>query len=374
MRPITLSRSIYRDLREAETNPRADEVHLSAAIDWLYRTQDVTDTGGSAAYYSLLTGWAGPYPETTGYIAPTLYDYATITESSRARNRAEKMATWLLETQLESGAFPSGTDPDPDTDPSVFNTGQILFGLVRAFRETGDDRFLDAVERAARWLVDVQHDEGYWDRFDYRGNIHSYCSRVAWALIEAYDVSGDDTYRDAAVGHLDWVASTQTDTDWFEYAAFSPDEVPYLHTIAYTTRGLLEAGIRLEDDSMVSTAAATADRLLECRDRNGPLRGAYDRKWTGSDYYCLTGNAQTAIIWLRLYEYGGEKRYLEAANAEIAFLKTHHLLDGPAPIQGAIGGSSPIWASYMRLRYPNWATKFFADALLTKMGLTGGGQ
>ncbi|MGF1595582.1 MAG: hypothetical protein ACFCVK_01410 [Acidimicrobiales bacterium] len=42
----------------------------------------------------------------------------------------------------------------------------------------------------------------------------------------------------------------------------------------------------------------------------------------------------------------------------------HQALDGPPEIRGAIKGSHPIWGRYAPLGYPNWATKFFLDALL----------
>jgi len=246
-----------------------------------------------------------------------------------------------------------------------------LLGLVRAFRETGDERFLDAAERAGRWLVNIQHDEGYWDRFDYRGEIHSYCSRVAWALLEADTVLDGNPFREQAQIHLKWVRSVQTDEDWFEYAAFSPDEVPYLHTIAYTVRGLLEGGLALDDEQLVAVATATADRLLALGE--SPLAGAYDRSWGGRRFYCLTGNAQTAAIWLRLYDHTGDEQYLQAATEELDFLKTQHHLSGPNQLRGGLKGSHPVWGAYMRLRYPNWATKFFCDALLSRIRLANDG-
>jgi uncharacterized protein YyaL (SSP411 family) len=237
---------------------------------------------------------------------------------------------------------------------------------VRAARETDEQRFLDATERAGSWLVEVQHANGYWDRYDYRGEIHSYCSRVAWALLEAYDETENDTFAESAVDHLEWVTAVQMETDWFEFAGFSPDEVPYLHTIAYTVRGLLEGGLMLDDERFVTAARATADRLLDRRHEYGPLLGAYDRNWNGRGYHCLTGNAQMALVWLALYDRFGERRYLDGATAELEFLKTHQSLDGPTPIQGAIKGSHPVWRPYMRFRYPNWAAKFFADALIKR--------
>jgi hypothetical protein len=33
-------------------------------------------------------------------------------------------------------------------------------------------------------------------------------------------------------------------------------------------------------------------------------------------------------------------------------------------VRGAIAGSAPIWGAYSRFEFPNWAAKFFADALM----------
>jgi hypothetical protein len=33
-------------------------------------------------------------------------------------------------------------------------------------------------------------------------------------------------------------------------------------------------------------------------------------------------------------------------------------------VRGALKGSHPIWGGYLFGTYPNWATKFFMDALL----------
>jgi uncharacterized protein YyaL (SSP411 family) len=370
MRPDTLTRAIYRDLRGKQTTPRSDEEHLSAAIGWLYRSQDVTEDGGSAAHYSLLTGWEDSYPETTGYIIPTLYDYADYIGSEEPRRRAEEMAEWLLNIQLSSGAFPAGIGADTSSGPSVFNTGQIIFGLIRTYHETGNVAYLDAAKRSGDWLTDVQHENGYWDQFDYRDEVHSYCSRVAWALLEIYPITNNDIFYRSAVRHLEWVSSRQTDTDWFKNAGFSPNEAPPLHTIAYTVRGLLESGIQLNNDEFVSTAKATADQLLECHQHQGPLKGVYDQAWRGKNFHCLTGNAQVVLIWQRLYEWLNDEQYLNAARNEISFIKRNHTIDDTVNIQGGIKGSHPIWGEYMRLRYPNWSVKFFVDCLINNINMT----
>ena len=47
--------------------------------------------------------------------------------------------------------------------------------------------------------------------------------------------------------------------------------------------------------------------------------------------------------------------------------RNQRLNDTNAAIRGGIAGSAPIWGSYSRFEYPNWATKFYADALMMEM-------
>lgn len=365
MRIFDLPSAIGRDLLGIKTEPKSDEEHLEAAIQWLYRSQDVTDCGGSAAYYSLFTGWSGPYPETSGYIIPTLYDYAEYADSDEARQRAEQMARWLLELQFESGAFPEGVDPGPNAGPSVFNTGQILFGLIRAYEETGDETFRQAAEDGADWLVSVQHPDGFWDRYDYLNERHSYCSRVAWALLLVDSISSGTPYRESAKNHLYWVVSRQTENTWFRNSGFEEGDTPFLHTIAYTIRGLLEAGVLLEDNEILSAAVESSEHLRNIQQNNGVLFGAFDANWNHDEFYCPTGNAQMASVWFRLASICQEDKYADAARDSVRFLKKSHTFRSPpTEISGSFSGSVPVWDSYLRFRYPNWATKFFIDAIL----------
>src|SRR5262245_55028496 len=50
----------------------ADREHLVAALHWLGRAQDASSDGGFCGRYRLDRGWTSSYPETTGYIVPTL--------------------------------------------------------------------------------------------------------------------------------------------------------------------------------------------------------------------------------------------------------------------------------------------------------------
>src|SRR5882724_2213681 len=126
---------------------------LRSVIGWMLDAQ--RPDGGIAAYYSLLTGYSESYPEVTGYIIPTLYDFERLTGDPAARHAAYLATDWLLSLQMPSGAFPGGLrGPASDAEPSVFNTGQILQGLVRAYVETGNSKTLKRAVAAGDWLLD----------------------------------------------------------------------------------------------------------------------------------------------------------------------------------------------------------------------------
>ena len=74
---------------------------------------------------------------------------------------------------------------------------------------------------------------------------------------------------------------------------------------------------------------------------------------------------QLASTWLRLYEQQDDPRYLNAAVKALAEVCRYQRLIPSRPnIHGAIAGSAPFYGAYMRFRYPNWAAKFFVDAMM----------
>ena len=349
-----------------------DSFSLNAGIDagmnWLSRAQDATLDGGVGIRFSLIRGWGPSYPETTGYIVPTFLRYFEITGDVTFKERAIKMAEWELSVQQADGSFIGGP-LNKGVGKLVFDTGQIIFGLINAYKLSGAAKFLSAARKAGDWLVRVQDDDGAWRKFSFHLIPHTYHSRVAWPLVELSRVAGEQRYRDAAKRHLDWVLTNQTSNGWFEHAGFTEENntAPYTHTIAYTLRGLLETGLLIDEQIYIEAVRKSTDELLNRMDVSGCFCGAYDRNWRGSkSYSCLTGNAQLSIIFSKLYLISRERRYAQAAQLVNDFLKTKQNLGTKnTNIRGAISGSTPVWQTYERLSYPNWATKFFIDALWT---------
>src|SRR5262245_50074918 len=154
----TFSKLIIRDLVVGVECPGDPCKHLSEAIAWLERAQDATPDGGVSYGYSLRGGWRPSYVETTGYIAVTFFDLAARARNQHlgaarsARERALRMASWLTEVQLADGSFDN--DRIQSGSGIVFDTGQDLQGLERAFLETEDMRFACAANRACTWLCE----------------------------------------------------------------------------------------------------------------------------------------------------------------------------------------------------------------------------
>lgn len=371
-RPEAMGR-ILKDLARPHGPVLPTARHLEEAAGWLLRAQDATADDGVSGGYSFEDGWIPSYPETTGYTIPTLLAYSAYAGNPGYRDRALAMAKWELSVQLGGGGFP-GHFVDRSHPPVVFNTGQVIFGLLAAYEATGDTAYQDAAWRAGLWLASVQDPDGAWRRFDYLNRVHSYNTRTAWALVELGLAAGDRALLDAARRNLDWACAQQQGNGWFEHSGFRPNAPAFLHTIAYTCQGLLEAGLRLDEARYVGAAERACRVVMGHMRADGWIPGAFDRDWRpAGTYSCLTGNAQIAAQWLRLYATGGERPFLDAAVKANRFLKSlQDCRTGNPHVRGAIKGSHPIWGGYLFGTYPNWAAKFFMDALLLEERVVAG--
>ncbi len=358
-------RVIIRDFLKPNNSPQSSQAHLKATIEWLCQAHNATGQKGVALAYSLRKGWLAAYPETSGYIISTFLDYFKRSNCNEYKERAYKLAEWEIEVQLKCGAIQSGSVADPAV-PCVFNTGQVILGWVRAYKKSQNANYLNAACRAGNWLIKIQDDDGAWRKDVYGGNPHAYNSRTAWGLGELYLVTQDKRYLKAAQKNIAWVLRQQQPNGWFANNSFEAGEYPLIHNIAYAIRGVLELGVMLEDAQYIAAAQTAADALRLQQTVSFTLGSRYDGQWNSIDKsVCLVGCAQLAIIWLKLYKLTNDKIYLNIAKQTNLFIKTtQDLISGNPGIKGGIKGSQPIYGKYQPFSYPNWAAKFFADALM----------
>lgn len=349
--------------------------HLEATLAWLLRAHDATPDGGVAAGYQPARRiWFPSYPETTGYIIPTLIriagDLEEMNDRDRAvdlRERARRMGRWESDVQMPEGCVQAdylGTPPRP----AVFNTGQVLFGWCALYDLEQDPAWLAPARRAADWLARTQEPDGSWRQGQSpkaSSPVHTYDVRAAWALLEYHRITGDQAAQGAARRAADWTVSRQEPDGWYADTAFDVDAAPTTHPIGYVLEGLLACHLHLGESRYLASVEIAADRLLERMDDEGMMAGAFARGWRPAAHSaCLTGNVQIGIVWGWLYALTGEERYLEGLRRANRFVaRTQRLADRDPGIRGGVKGSHPNTSGYSPFFYPNWAAKFFLDAL-----------
>lgn len=370
------ARLLWFQLADRDRNRAAgssDRDHLVAAAQWLARAQDVMQDGGVGGRYRLRGGWTSSYPETTGYIIPTFQALARELPDPSFAARAERCVEFLLGLQLPAGAFPAGEVHENTTRPSVFNTAQILSGLAARLDASPSEPLRNAAHRAADWLVAMQDPDGAWRKHVFLDVAATYHAHASCWLAEFGRQTGVQRYLDAAERHLDWVlAQRDPATDWIDLAGFAAEDHrarrAVTHGIAYTLAGALRTAAVLGRADGLQAVAAAADRVLRRLELSGWLPGVLDHRWRGAaPYACLTGNAQMALVWFELYRHDPDPRLLNAAFKAIDLVKQAQPLWSRDPdLRGAIPGSAPVWGDYLYCALPNWAAKFFIDALLEK--------
>ena len=351
---------------------------VQACTAWLCAAQDHSSShdGGVARDYNLLTGWSSSYPETTGYIIPTMIALAQRTgdhgEDEALHARARRMLDWCVAIQFPQGGFQGGKIDSLPRVPVTFNTGQILLGLAAGVEAYGA-AYQDAMQRAARWLRDSQDADGCWRRhptpFAGPGD-KAYETHVAWGLFEADRIAPGHGYGAAGLRQVDWALSKQRSNGWFDSNCLDNPLLPLTHTIGYALRGLLEAHRFAGRADLLDAAVRTATGIANAVAADGYLAGRLGPDFQpGADYACLTGSVQNAHCLLLLYRLTGERRYLDAGRRLNRYVRRSISIDGPAHARGGVKGSFPVDGDYGAWAYLNWAAKFCIDANLLELEL-----
>ena len=366
-----LSLAARAELRREQRTAASQDIPLDCAISeglaWLGRAQDQSASadGGVARHYCLVTGWGRSYPETTGYIIPTMIREARLSGNTRLLERARKMLDWLVSIQMPCGGFQGGTIGDSPVVPVTFNTGQILMGLAAGVSEFGP-KYRKAMIAAADWLTATQDSDGCWRKhptpFAAAGE-KTYESHVSWGLLDAGRLEPSRGYAEAALKNMHWAVSQQNRGGWFANCCLSDAGNPLTHTLGYALRGLIAGYEFSGDGTFLMEACRAAEGALSALQSDGFLPGRLNSHWQGTvPWACLTGTTQLAACWLLLYRATGNVSFRDAGFLANRYVRSTVRLEGPPETRGAVKGSLPVSGDYLPFQYPNWACKFFIDS------------
>lgn len=369
---VNTERKLVPETLQADSNQDID-VHLNAAVDWVLLAQKSSgDNGVALGYFPLEVGggWKPSYPETTGYIITSLLNYAHQNTNAEVKAAAIAMADWEIDVQMSDGAVQGGPVCEPEKQTAAaFNTGMVLDGWCSAYETTKADTHKRAMRRAAEWLANDLDKDGYYQTngdFVSQGEIKTYTCLCAWAIYRAGVLLERQDIKDAAIRSIEAALKQQKPNGWFAHNCLTHSDTPLTHTIGYTLQGVLEVGVLSKNEAYINAVIKALKGIAPQQRDNGYLAARFDKNWQpASTYVCLTGSAQIAIVCYRLAKEFGNREFIEFANKLTNFVKATQAIatDNPA-IKGAIAGSYPIMGGYMNAGYPNWATKYFIDALM----------
>jgi hypothetical protein len=356
---------------------------MGRALGWLEAAAAHWNCGGFAARYDLRTHrYQGPYPETTGYLVPTLLQIADIREEHSTSARALSAGQWLRSRQREDGSVRCNIDSGPDDRDKadaivLFDCGAILQGFSALARQQGGP-WRESASRLGRFLCESQRADGFWDRHLYFPTFGTHNALVAYALIDAGRTIGEPRFADAGRNCLTALRPRILPSGFIEGCEFGGDpQTMFLHPYAYTLEGYVKAAMVDDSGDNLAVAEHALERMAEHMDRRGVLPAAYlDRALAPvrADA-ATTGLAQLAGLFFKVARFAHRDDFSPLARRIMSFLRGCMFSDeAEAGARGGIPASFPVGGGYGPYTINNWTMKYFLDASLEELAALEAGR
>jgi hypothetical protein len=352
--------------------------YLNAVLGWIGRAQDACAGGGVAARYDLVARkFLAPYPETTGYLIPSLLDAAGVLGSASQADRARRASDWLVSRQMPDGSIDCGLTeaPAPAGRQTVilFDCGAVLQGFVAMYRHSRADIYAGAADRLARFMASCQRPSGEWDTHLYFPYFGSHNALVGYALITAGQALERTEYVDAGTRCLNAIRPNVMANGHIKgchFTASANGTAAFLHPLAYTVEGFLRSSVLLGDSRFFDTIGPTLGALQRRFEiGRSMLASHYDQRWRAvTRYSALDADCQISMLWFLFSRATGDLRFANSALKMMDLVR--HRIDttaGPEGARGGLPGSFPIHGDNQRHACINWAPKYFIDASLLEL-------
>lgn len=299
------------------------------AISWIEANTIVEKTGKSIINN---TNCPKGYPEVTGYYIPTLIRWGY-------RELAIDYAKWLISIQHNDGSWYDTFDQMP----YVFDTAQILKGLLAAYSIWPDENVKNSIIKGAMWLAgNIQHD----GRFKAADESIWKMPKAYSELIHLYCLS---PIREVGIHFSKPELLEMVDLSIDYYKQNHMEEILHFDLLSHFYAYVMEA---LVDLGELELAKAAMNNIGNFQTEDGAVPGYNDVHWV-----CSTGLFQLALTWFRVGD-------IERGNK--AFSYACRLQNESGGWYGSYPSAEDESNDYFAASEISWAVKYFLDALYYK--------
>jgi len=347
------------------------EKHILLAITWILRTQSFTVDGGIPSSVSLNTKCGvrcqKSCPVATGSLISTMFDYYFLTKKRIYFKSALLMANSVILKQHSSGYFSSEISNSKKRG-NISDCGKIICGLNRAYMETKEPKFLNAIVRASDWIVSMKKLNSSWEKYgDTEEELVIY-DDVNRALLGAYEITDNYNYKKITETNLHSFLNNQENNGWFSNIVHAEKKGcnRFSNRIGNTLEDLVESGLISGNQKYIDGAKVALHRLFRKFEISGELlAGRFNKEWNSTvKSVSISDCAQISICWQRLYQIEKDIRYFNAALKMNDILKKHQFLSGSKIILGSLPSSYPLWGDFGPYSIDSSSIKYFIESLV----------
>jgi len=260
---------------------------IAAGMEWIVKSGIQNEAGEHAGGFN---GWYDMdkrtypfvYSEITGYGITTLLFLNSLRNDRIFIQRAEAAAGWIIGKAMHEcgGARARAYNTEPDHMYSfesnmllIFDNGMILPGLVGLYNTTKNEKYLEAAARIGKFLLSMQKPDGFFyasydanndkkiDSQDkWSSQSGSYHAKLAIGLIDLYNATKDETFRQSAIKICNSALAAQENG---RFITQQDENSTHMHPHCYSAEGLLYAGMALGKNDFVQSAAKAVEWALE---------------------------------------------------------------------------------------------------------------
>tara|TARA_Y100000590_G_C15741843_1_gene1020560 strand:+ start:2001 stop:3410 length:1410 start_codon:yes stop_codon:yes gene_type:complete len=385
---LSKSQNIFRSLnfyyflklKKNEVKENDNKYYIDKSLLWLFR--GLKKRNLISAAYNCRYGWLPGYPETNGYILETLINLLSKNyKFPKLEENTKKIYKNLVKLQnLKEGHFLSGYDGTDPTNfhgkksPSVFNTSQILIGLMNCYTHFKDKNLLKNIELSTKYISSCLDDKGYFIKGFSPGpksKIRSYYVKNSSILLEASVLLNNQKIENLAKKSLEYYTNFLTKEYWVKDAGFFPDENPLTHNLAYYVEGYWKAYKLTQNNKYLEISLNIVNKVCNIfESNNGFLKASFSSDWKSNDNYCcVVGLAQFSNLALEIGFELNDYWLINSGMKMLDELKKIQYLKTPIIFKnfyGALPASHPIYGTYSFMSLVNWSSKYYIDTLINE--------